>query len=172
MKRALFAFCLLCSLTASAQTTEEKVSKLCFSVDIEAGPCVEKKLDCKAAIGASAILDYQFTHIFSAGLGMNINQHLTKKSENMFFIPIFADAKVNFTRSKVSPFLDMRVGCSFIRSTSLYLSPALGVEYKLNEKSHLQCALSYTMQAPDGKDSFPSRGYSCNNLTIRFGYGF
>jgi hypothetical protein len=61
-------------------------------------------------------------------------------------IPIFAAARVNFTKTKVSPFIDVKGGTFVTSGDGLYLAAAAGCRIATTGKQGLNISLGYTFE--------------------------
>lgn len=171
MKHILLTLSLLAYLPMSAQLVKN-TKNFRGSLDVAAGPCLLDSHPCKVSISASMTYGYQPNPYLFVGAGLNVNSHLRHYDRPVIYFPFYADFKVNFTKSRVSPYLDLRCGYSLLERSSLYLDPSLGISYRLSGNQSLSFAVSCTMQM----DTSPTDGigYSndCCNLMFRLSYGF
>ena len=81
------------------------------------------------------------------------------RSENAVFIPLYLDLKYNFSGSSVSPFVDLKLGGTFLvndnavclgngwidNRTSVYCSPSVGVRIPIGGSAAFNMAVTYTL---------------------------
>lgn len=87
---------------------------------------------------------YQVVPYFYVGAGLSLDYHFIYGT----FLPIFANARVNFINNYITPFFDVKVGYSPIGS-GVYFSPTIGVDYSMNRNIGLTFSLGYQMQGAD-----------------------
>jgi hypothetical protein len=85
-----------------------------------------------------------FTGQFSAGAGFGFSVCETT------LLPLFAAAKLLVVPRKLSPFIETRAGYAFATSKGnnggVYISPSIGVQYKLSRKLKLELSAGYEYQ--------------------------
>ena len=57
---------------------------------------------------------YQFSPYIYVGAGFGIDYHHTENFDNAISIPVFSNIRFNFQDSNTSPYLDLKVGYSFL----------------------------------------------------------
>lgn len=147
--------------------------------------------------GLEVVERYNFTKIFSAGIGVGIyysnllfddggNEFgdsgifSSKYREDGAYIPLFLNLKVNFIKQGISPYLSLSGGYSFLIPFSEYaksaklgfmIRPSFGVKFPIS-KGSLFAEIGYKYQ----RMSFDGYGldYQLNhsNLFLSFGYNF
>lgn len=172
MRYFLLTLSLLLHLSLSAQLVKS-AKNYHGSFDVAVGPCLLGDHRCQTSVSASMTHGYQANPYLFVGVGFNVNTHLKKNELPVTYLPFFGDLKVNFTKSKVSPYVDLRCGYSFFGYAGLYVDPSVGVAYCLSVKQSLSFAISCNMQvnsAPLGDIAEGSNG--CFNLMFRLSYDF
>lgn len=88
---------------------------------------------------------YQFSPYFFAGIGVGVNYFHEGDAVN---IPIFADFRgtLPIQNTKVTPFLDMRLGYSVNDVEGFYFTPSVGVRLAVSKKCGLNIGLGYELQ--------------------------
>ena len=141
----------------------------------------EKSIEIKGAIGLddrtdyafglSMVNGYRFNDYLYLGVGVgyeylkglyyhsynsigknSASSYDSKSTQNI--IQLYARAKVNFTKAKISPFVSFDLGNSFnLNSTDdikmangLFFEPAIGCDFRINEKQTFYFALAYCQQ--------------------------
>jgi hypothetical protein len=61
-------------------------------------------------------------------------------------IPVFANARANFSKGKIVPFVDLKAGVFVTNSGGLYLSPSVGIRVALNEKQAINIGVGYSYE--------------------------
>lgn len=77
--------------------------------------------------GYDAIFGYQFNSHLQLGGGIGLRA-LDKVRGSDFGIPLYADFKVNFLKTKVTPFADLKAGALITADPTFYFSPSVGVK--------------------------------------------
>ena len=89
---------------------------------------------------------YQINPYLSLGFGAGVRRYRIDNLSGYLF-PIYGDLRVNFTDSKISPYLSVDAGYSFGNTAvGLFLSPAAGVTMKIARKTAVNIGLGYEMQ--------------------------
>jgi len=116
---------------------------------------------------------YQFNNFFFIGGGAGL--HYYTDSE-YFGVPIFANFRANFTKTKIAPFGDVKVGYSIGDFNGTYGSLAIGVRFTLKAKKALHLSLGYSNQGVE-YDYYSSSYYyyseeNSTAITLKFGFEF
>ena len=166
MKRLLlFTTALMLSLSTYAQ--ERGYEK---SVEIKGAIGLDERADF--GFGAYMVNGYRFNPYLFVGAGVGYEflkglyyhiyqykgQYLPSSShdskENQSIIQLYARIKANFTNSRISPYVSLDLGNSFnLNSTDeikmakgFFFEPALGCDFRFNEKQTFYVALGYNNQ--------------------------
>lgn len=89
---------------------------------------------------------YQINPYIYLGAGLGVHLYSMDNLETSVALPIFANFRVNFTKTKVSPFFDAKIGYSVVDLKGLYLSPSLGVRIGLSDNLGLNIKVGYSAQ--------------------------
>lgn len=89
---------------------------------------------------------FQATPNFFLGAGFGVHFN-TKRS--WVFVPIFANLRFPFTRERLSPFIDVKVGYSPFDVKGAYCSVGVGAHYSLSRHLGVNVSLGYDMQKYD-----------------------
>ena len=90
---------------------------------------------------------YQFNNYLFLGAGFEVGYFLI---EEYFTMPMYADLKVNFSNTNISPYLDSRIGYFMGKLHGLYWSETFGLRFLLNKKRHaLNVGVEFAMQECD-----------------------
>lgn len=137
---------------------------------------------------------YQFNPHFFLGAGVGLHFMPEYETDGMSIaldqrdssveIPIFANSRVNFTKTKVSPFVDAKVGTYITSGSGLYASISAGCRIATNQKQGVNISIGYTYGKLEFKtfDSFISsssmeytrdgRVLATEGIAIKVGYEF
>jgi hypothetical protein len=138
---------------------------------------------------------YQFNPYFYLGAGMGFHFMSEYKTKDMDIpldvrdskvdIPIFANARVNFTKGKIAPFIDMKAGMFVTNSGGLYLNPSAGVRIAFNEKQAINVSVGYSYEKLGKFETFGrftsnysmdytryEKEYNTEAITIKAGFEF
>ena len=82
-------------------------------------------------------------------------------------IPVFANIRCNFSKKKVSPFVDVKGGTFVTNNGGLYVNASTGLRFAINEKQAVNIAIGYASEKLefDTFDRFSS--YTSMNYTRR-----
>jgi len=153
MKKILVAVvALMATLNLSAQNTSANCYRgfadVAYSVGI--GDYDFGRIEINTSHG------YQFNPYFYLGAGVGfhfMSEYETKDMEipldvrkSMVDIPIFANARANFSKGKIAPFVDLRAGVYVTNSGGLYLNPSAGVRIAINNKQAVDVSVGYSLE--------------------------
>lgn len=92
---------------------------------------------------------YQLNEYFSLGIGLGLRYY---HDAELAFVPIFADFRGNLPLdSKISPYVSLGIGYTLDATNSfdgvgLMVNPAVGVSFKVSEKSTMNVGIGYEAQ--------------------------
>lgn len=86
---------------------------------------------------------YQFNQYFFVGAGVGVHYYY---GDEFVEVPIFANLRVDFLKTRITPYFDVRVGYAVLDDTGLYLSPSVGSRFRLGTWGALNAGLGYTAQ--------------------------
>lgn len=107
---------------------------------------------------------YRFHPNIYTGIGVGVRKYFTNsknwKSYNMFILPLFGHVKSNFTRTKVSPFVEISPGYAFVlydeasneleemltTEGGFFMDFAVGIDILLYNDKSLSIAIGHEMQ--------------------------
>ena len=102
------------------------------------------------------------------GVGVGLEYHYEWET---LFMPVFGNLHFNFTKTKCSPYLDMKAGYSPIDGTGLYSSASLGVNIQFSPKFGLNIGAVYSLQQAEFTDSYgDSSTEYIQNVGLKFGF--
>lgn len=116
-------------------------------------PCYKGFLDFGYTIGVGDLGEsrvalsmthgIQFTPYYFLGAGMGFNYYHKSALWNM---PFYVSSRVNFSKRKITPFLDLRIGYSAGEVKGLYFSPELGCNFGFGYKAGFSLSVGYELQ--------------------------
>jgi len=128
---------------------------------------------------------------FSFGIGIGIQYYLdgfsfyNYNSYNNYnnyntvhvLFPIFADFRVNFARSRVSPYLSADIGYSFdgsndFEGVGIFINPTIGVNFKITRRFALHVGVGYALQSVNQSNSNYNYNMEAISLIPTFGLSF
>lgn len=136
---------------------------------------------------------YQFNpHFFlGAGVGLHysyesevvgvVTSLLSDQRDSSIEVPIFANLRANLTETKVSPFVDAKIGTHVTNGSGLYASVSLGCRIATTKKRGINIFVGYTYAKYGFKavehtlNSFGidyTRKYAAEGLSLKIGYEF
>lgn len=80
------------------------------------------------AFGYDAIFGYQFNSHLQLGGGIGLRALSDEVTGDGFGVPLYADFKVNFLKTKVTPFFDLKAGSLITADPTFYFSSSVGVK--------------------------------------------
>ena len=99
---------------------------------------------------------YQINPFFFVGGGFGLHfmsEYKTKgmdipldQRESKVDIPVFANLRVNFSKGKITPFVDGKAGTYVTNNGGLYLNISAGCRFAVNEKQAVNVSVGYTTE--------------------------
>lgn len=159
---------LLLFMTSIVVVGQNQVKGYEKSVEIKGSVGLDDQTDY--AFGVSMVNGYRFNNYLYLGAGVGYEylkglyyrsyqyighslstEYDSKDVRNI--IQLYARVKANFTRAKISPFASVDLGNSFSLGSSsikmangFFFEPAIGCDFRLNEKQTFYCSLGYNHQ--------------------------
>lgn len=137
---------------------------------------------------------YQINPFFFVGGGLGLHfmpEYKTKgmdipldQRESKVDIPVFANLRVNFSKGKITPFVDGKAGTYVTNNGGLYLNISAGCRFAVNEKQAVNVSVGYTTEKLEFEtfNSFISyknmnyttspRKLNTEGIAIKVGYEF
>lgn len=157
-----------------AQTLRERIN---FSTNLTVGiPLADSDVNSVSLLVSA---EYQLHTRLSAGLGAGISKY-----DHLMF-PVFATLHWQISKShRFTPFLGCNIGHAFAPqkhvSGGFYLSPSVGISYKLKGRQNLSLSIGYELQEYNQLITYESTMYigqyveniSNHALTASIGYTF
>jgi len=96
-------------------------------------------------ISASTSHGYQFSpyYYLGAGVGYGYNFYVFALENS---IPLFANFRTNLLNTRISPFIDFKIGYSLGENKGFYMYPAIGGSFLTSRKFGWNIAVGYDMQ--------------------------
>ena len=122
-----------------------------------------------------------FNPYFFLGLGAGIHFYTGYTDENDKYqsfdevdiaVPIFANIRSHFIDSKVSPFIDMKLGYSVHEITGTYFSPSIGCRFAKGSRSAFWVSMGYTLQQSREEYSGYKTSTNFDAFSIKLGWDF
>ena len=92
----------------------------------------------------NVIIGYQANPYFSFGLGMGLRFYAFSTEEVVF--PLFANIKVNFADTKISPYISLGAGYSVNKGYGFLFNPNVGLSFKISDKNTINVGIGYEIQ--------------------------
>ena len=157
-----------------AQTLREKID---FSTNVTVGiPLADSDVKPLSLLFSA---EYQLHPRFSAGLGSGISKY------DHMMLPVFATLHWQISKPhRFTPFLACNIGHAFVPkkhvSGGFYLTPSVGVRYKLKGHHNLSLSIGYELQESVSLDTYESTMYliqyvediSNHSITASIGFTF
>jgi hypothetical protein len=94
---------------------------------------------------------------------------------NTTFIPIFADLRANFLKTRITPFLSAGIGYSLSTDEDikggLLVNPAFGVKFFVSSKAALNFSIGYRLQEESFTSHYDGNTYKGKHGSINFKLG-
>lgn len=134
------------SIEANGGVALDKMSKFSFGVSMINGYRINEHFFVGALVGYEY---FDALHMWTYGGRLDSHKSYTPKN----LLKIGARVKANLSKGKISPFLSFDLGggiqvarTDYYPATGLYLEPAFGVDFKLQEKQAVYVMLGYHAQ--------------------------
>ncbi len=178
------------SLTASAQNTASN----CYRGFADAGYTIGIGDYDMGRFEINTSHGYQINPFIYLGAGLGLHfmpEYETSgmsialdSRESKVDIPVFANAKLNMSKSKYAPFVDGKVGIYVTNNGGLYMNISAGLRIATNERQAVNICVGYTREELEFEsfDSFfgtssmkyytSSRKLTTEGIAIKVGYEF
>lgn len=148
---------------------------------VDAGYCLYTSQMDPSTFEVTTSHGYQFNpYIYlGAGLGFDftgeckygdISGKPYNKRESKVDIPLFFNARANFTNTKFSPFADTRIGAYVNNDGNIYANLALGARYGISDDLGLSFSVGYELRKVTVKQINMTTGSKYNNYQYDFYY--
>lgn len=151
--------------------TKEKQAEETVAEETEAAPKKKKEFSKKGyrtqieqtleigefvTFGYDAIFGYQFNSHLQLGGGIGLRAFSDEVRGDGFGVPLYADFKVNFLKTKVTPFFALKAGSLITADPTFYFSTSVGVKIHFSKARALSIS---TGVAWAGCDYYDYYGY-------------
>ena len=96
-----------------------------------------------ALVSLSTSHGYQFNPYYYLGAGVGYNYHAFTLGNS---IPLFANFRTNLLNTRISPFVDFKIGYSLGEDKGFYMHPAIGGSFLTSRKFGWNISVGYDMQ--------------------------
>ncbi|MCR5246379.1 MAG: hypothetical protein K6E14_01150 [Paludibacteraceae bacterium] len=176
MKTKLFVLLMLVPLSLQAQFLQKGYRGM-----VDVGYCLYISQIAPTTIELTTSHGYQFNpYIFlGGGVGFDftgeckwgdINGKPYNKRVAKVDIPIFINGRANLTKTKISPFVDARVGAYINNGGNIYANLALGGRYAINERIGVSLSVGYEIRKVTVEEIHMITGTKHNNYKIEYYY--
>ena len=86
---------------------------------------------------------YQFNPYYYLGVGVGCNYHAFTLGNS---IPLFANFRTNLLNTRISPFIDFKIGYSLGKNKGFCMHPAIGGSFLTSRKFGWNISVGYDMQ--------------------------
>lgn len=111
---------------------------------------------------------YQFNPIYYLGIGQGFDLSLNKQESSG---ATYVRTKINFLDENTTPFLDFKIGYSFIEGKGLYINPNFGFSFGRN-KTAWNVSAGYSFQKAKVVKQNVQHDYKYHGVVLRVGYEF
>lgn len=192
MKKIYLFLIVICSFALSANA--QNVSGKCYRGFADLGYTIGLGDYKMGRFEINTSHGYQFSPYFFLGAGVGFHFMPEYETPGMSIaldqrdssveIPIFANLRANFTKTKVAPFVDAKVGTYVTNGSGLYASITAGCRIATTQKQGVNLSIGYTyakyeFQTFDHFTSSSSMNYTrdgrvlaTEGLSIKVGYEF
>lgn len=176
MKKTILYFLMIMPITSTAQFLQKGYHGI-----VDVGYCHYISQIDPSTIELTTSHGYQFNqHIFlGAGIGFDftgeskwgdISGKPYNKRAAKVDIPLFFNARANLTKTKLSPFVDARVGAYINNDGNIYANFALGGRYAINDKMGLSLSIGYELRKVTVEQLNMLTGNKYNNYRADYYY--
>ncbi len=145
-KSLLFLLLALASVSLCAQSLKGNSYKGYADISLSPGnDGVYYKVNTMG-YGLTTSQGYQINPYIYVGAGFGVQLYTMNNFETGVALPIFTNFRANFTKTKVSPFFDAKIGYSVVDLKGWFLSPSFGVRIGLNDNLGINIKVGYSAQ--------------------------
>lgn len=167
--------------------TKEKQAEETVAEETEAAPKKKKEFSKKGyrtqieqtlefgdfvAFGYDAIFGYQFNSHLQLGGGIGLRGLSGEVTGDGFGVPLYADFKVNFLKTKVTPFFDLKAGSLITSDPTFYISPSVGVKIHFSKARALSISTGVTWAGCEYYDYYGYCDYTGSAFSFKINYQF
>lgn len=112
---------------------------------------------------------YQFAPQLFAGAGVGFNYDYNNSNCGL---PVFAHFRCDILENEITPYVDLRVGYSFLDIKGFYLNPSVGCRFELNDNLGLNVGIGYSLQMMSYSSWYYHEKENCGGIDLRVGIDF
>lgn len=193
MKKNFILMLIVCLAFASANA--QNVSSGCYRGYVDAGYTFGVGDYDFGRFEVNTSHGYQITPLFYVGAGTGLHfmsSYETKMAsdipldirESKVDIPVFANARVNFTKGKYAPFIDVKGGTYITNNGGLYINASVGCRIATNSKQAINVLIGFTSEelefqtfnkfnsSHDMSYTRKPRSFATEGISLKVGYEF
>lgn len=154
MKKTLVIAAIAAMLTAGAQA--QNTSSNCYRGFVDAGYSIGVGDYEFGRFEVNTSHGYQFNPYLFLGAGTGFHFMSSYETKGMDIpldtrdskvdIPLFANVRCNFTKSKIAPFVDVKGGSYVTNGSGLYVNASVGCRISINEKQAVNLSVGYASE--------------------------
>ena len=148
----IFSVIMVIALNCNAQSS----SNGCYRGSIDAGYSIGVGDYEFSRFEVNTSHGYQFNSCIFLGAGVGLHFMSSYETKDMYIpldvrdrqvdIPVFANIRCNFSKKKVSPFVDLKGGTYVTNNGGLYVNASAGCRFAINEKQAVSLAVGYASE--------------------------
>lgn len=177
MKKLLFAVLLVLStVTSYAQNIEKG-----YHGFADVGYCAYISQIDPSTIEVTTSHGYQFNPYLFLGAGVgfdftgetkwgDVSGHPYNKRDSKVDIPVFFNARANFTKTRFIPFVDAKVGAYVTEGNGIYANAAIGCRYSFGNNMGISLSVGCEARKVTVKQLNMTTGNKYNNYNYSFYY--
>lgn len=174
MKKLLLSALLVCSFLIVAAQPKEG-----FEKSVQTGYSYGFGEVKSSSFNVAFTYGYRLNPLAYIGAGTGIG--ITDGNYDRYIIPLYAIFKINFTKTKISPYFQFNVGYTFGLNTklnegySMLYSPAFGADYNINSEKSVYFQIGVDYQGHRLFNGIDYTGFLNKYMTalnFRIGYKF
>ena len=97
-------------------------------------------------IGSMTSHGYQFNQHIFLGAGMGVQYYRFEHFKSGIAVPVFGNFRANFTKTRVSPYFDAKIGYSIVDVLGVFISPSFGVRFGMKNNVGINLQVGYSLQ--------------------------
>lgn len=89
---------------------------------------------------------YQFNQHIFLGAGMGVQYYRFDNFTSGTAVPVFGNFRANFTKTRVSPYFDAKIGYSVVDVKGVFISPSFGIRFGMKNNVGINLQVGYSLQ--------------------------
>jgi hypothetical protein len=156
MKKYLLSLALLGTVVLGVSAQSSNTAGGCYRGFVDAGYTVGIGDYEFGRFEVNTSHGYQINPYFYVGAGVGFHFMPSYETPDMDIpldkrdskvdIPVFANARINFSKSKVTPFIDAKGGTYVTNNGGLYVNGSAGIRIACNGKQAINIMVGYTLE--------------------------